>query len=411
MLKSVTRVLFVSVTLLAATTLGSLGRMTSPIVHADTAPSVLLQPPASESQVTSASNSSPSGQAMPVGDLPGWHQIFADDFTTDVPTGSFPGSVYRNTWYVYPDGAHDTSGNGQYYPSKVLSVSNGMLNMYLHTENGIHMVAAVLPKLPTMLYGRYTVRFRADSLYGYKSAWLLWPDSGNFPYDGEIDFPESCTGLDGLICAFMHRMYATSNLDRDYYSTGATYGAWHTATTEWSPGNVTFYLDGQVIGTSTNRVPSDPMHWVLQTETSTYGEGAPSNSTAGNVQIDWVAAYSMTGVGGGTPSVTETCSGGANPTTSYRGWVEHLGTWVTSNQSISGALVSFEVYNSAGAKVYQTAVGPVTLAANSGQWLTGSWAIPSTQPTGTYTVKVLVFGPNWTPLYSSNSSCASFTVS
>jgi len=33
----------------------------------------------------------PSGQPMPVGDLPGWHQTFADDFTTDVPLGGFSG--------------------------------------------------------------------------------------------------------------------------------------------------------------------------------------------------------------------------------------------------------------------------------------------------------------------------------
>jgi hypothetical protein len=32
------------------------------------------------------------------------------------------------------------------------------------------------------------------------------------------------------------------------------------------------------------------MHWVLQTETSLSGS-APSDSAAGNVQIDWVAVY------------------------------------------------------------------------------------------------------------------------
>src|SRR3978361_375707 len=32
----------------------------------------------------------PSGEAMPVGNLPGWKQIFSDDFATDVPLGQFP---------------------------------------------------------------------------------------------------------------------------------------------------------------------------------------------------------------------------------------------------------------------------------------------------------------------------------
>ena len=55
---------------------------------------------------------------------------------------------------------------------------------------------------------------------------------------------------------------------------------------------MTFYFDGQLIGTSTNpaNIPSTPMHWVLQTETQLSG-GPPANSAAGNVQIDWATAY------------------------------------------------------------------------------------------------------------------------
>src|SRR5215472_1874929 len=41
-------------------------------------------------QRTAAKAHSPSGEPMPVGDIPGWHQVFSDDFTTDVPLGSFP---------------------------------------------------------------------------------------------------------------------------------------------------------------------------------------------------------------------------------------------------------------------------------------------------------------------------------
>src|ERR1700686_1550822 len=52
------------------------------------------------------------GTGMPRGDLPGWHQIFAEDFATAVPVGSFPGPVYQSKWGVYPDGWHDTSRNG-----------------------------------------------------------------------------------------------------------------------------------------------------------------------------------------------------------------------------------------------------------------------------------------------------------
>src|SRR5579883_2828075 len=93
-----------------------------------------------------------SGQAIPTGDLAGWHQIFKEDFNTNVPLGSFPGTVYGNKFSVYPDGTPDTAGQqggrSVYYPSKVVSVKHGLLDLYLHAENGQRMAAAILPTLP-----------------------------------------------------------------------------------------------------------------------------------------------------------------------------------------------------------------------------------------------------------------------
>ena len=225
---------------------------------------------------------------MPLGDLPGWHQIFMDDFTSGVPVGSFPCAV-SNQWSAYPDGTKDTSKNGTYEPDQVASVQNGVLNVHLQTENGTHMVAALLPKLPGapgreggLEYGRYVIRFKADPIAGYKVAWLLWPDSENWPHDGEIDFPES--NLNGTINAFMHHQDGTSSSDQDAYPTNARYSSWHTAVIEWLPTRVTFILDGNVIGNSTARIPNTPMHWVIQTETALDGS-VPSDSVAGMCRL------------------------------------------------------------------------------------------------------------------------------
>src|SRR5919199_132400 len=46
-----------------------------------------------ERQHQAAVAATPSGEAMPVGDIPGWHQIFTDAFTKTMPIGSFPGAV------------------------------------------------------------------------------------------------------------------------------------------------------------------------------------------------------------------------------------------------------------------------------------------------------------------------------
>ena len=242
-----------------------------------------------------AIESSPSGQAMPVGDLPGWKQIFKEDFNTSVPLGGFPGTAYKGKFTIYKDGWPDTAGKrgkpSRYYPSKVISVGKGVLTKHLHSENGIFMGAAILPVIPGptrgQRYGKYTVRFRSDALKGYKVAWLLWPDSGSNMQYGEIDFPES--DLAGVIRGYVHHTNAASGGDQDAFKTTATYTSWHTASIEWSPGKVVLILDGKVIGTSTNRVPSTAMHWVLQTESCL--PTCPATSTAGNVQIDWVVAY------------------------------------------------------------------------------------------------------------------------
>ncbi len=108
---------------------------------------------------------------MPVGDLPGWQQICTDDFTLDVPLGSFPGNM-SNKWWAYPYAWKNTSGNGTYYPSRVISVASGVMNLYIHTEGGVHMVSAPVPIIKTgshtygngLLYGRYVIRFKSEVL-------------------------------------------------------------------------------------------------------------------------------------------------------------------------------------------------------------------------------------------------------
>ena len=268
------------------------------IVPAMLAPAVAPPPTVPSPTLTPVSSVSaaadPSGQALPVGNIPGWHQVFADDFTGNVPLGSFPSAV-ASKWSAYPDGWKDTSRNGTYMPSQVLSEHNGVLDMYIHTVNGVHLVSAPEPKIPGaagseggLLYGRYAVRFRADAIPGYKTAWLLWPDSESWPSEGEIDFPEG--NLSGTMCAYMHHLGASSGGDQDAYCTGTGYTGWHTAVTEWTPSSVRFFLDGRLVGTSTSRIPNSPMHWVLQTETNTSGI-APSASAAGHVLVDWVSVY------------------------------------------------------------------------------------------------------------------------
>ena len=197
--------------------------------------------------------------------------------------------------HVYENGWRDTSGqvNGTpsiYEPTTVLSVADGCLVKTLHNSGqGARSAAIVVGG--DQLGGRYAVRFKAEAVPGFKTAWLLWPRSEVWPRDGEIDFPEG--SLDDRISGFMHRQGATAGDDQDSTSSSAKYTAWHTAIIEWIPGTrCTFILDGVVLGSWTSRVPTTPMHWVLQTESNIGGTQAPVG-TSGRVWIDWIAKYSI----------------------------------------------------------------------------------------------------------------------
>lgn len=242
-----------------------------------------------------ASTASPSGESMPTGNIPGWHQVLAENFNETVPLGRFPAAVAARWGHSYPDGFKDTSKLGRYEPTKTVSIEHGVMTIHVHTQDGIHMAAAALPTVPGahgsdggMLYGRFQIRLRADPVAGYKLAVLLWPDSEEWPKDGEIDFPEA--NLNGPILAFVHHQNGTSPNDQTEFATDATYGQWHTATVTWLPSGVSFQLDGQVVGTAFARIPNTPMHLIIQAETS-IGGPVPTDAAAGNIQIDWLSVY------------------------------------------------------------------------------------------------------------------------
>jgi Glycosyl hydrolases family 16 len=231
---------------------------------------------------------------MPVGDVPGWHQIFTDDFSTPAAPGQFPGSVYASRWAVYPDGTPDTTRRAVQAPSRILSVSDGALHWEFGPNgSGTPQVADPLPKLAGdnpyhgVTYGRFSVRFRATSeAAGYTMVFLLWPDDDHWPFEGEVDFPTAeLTGPIGFT-----DIPAAPTVVRRTVRSAATMQSWHVATLEWSPGLLRFLIDDQLVGTQTDAVPSTPMHWVLQTDTTENGP-PPAAGARAELEVDWVAAW------------------------------------------------------------------------------------------------------------------------
>ncbi|MDB5178648.1 MAG: hypothetical protein JWN01_591 [Patescibacteria group bacterium] len=254
------------------------------------------------------STATPGGQAMPVGNLTGWKQIFADNFTATVPKGAFSdcdhntntaypycgglkkyGSYYGN-WWAYPNTWPDTAksgadGNkgapygGVYHPEDTVSVNNGAMHirMYRPKTGKDNHVATVAPiKCMAHKYGRYVERFKvvhADP--GFKSAHLF--------YDGgfEVDYPEN---------DYAQRISAYTHPGEANFTSSAKWTSWHTTAIEWTPGTIKFFMDGKLIGTTTKKVPNIPMSWILQNESSIMGPYAKAGAYA-QLDLDWVACY------------------------------------------------------------------------------------------------------------------------
>ncbi|WP_232433750.1 ricin-type beta-trefoil lectin domain protein [Rhodococcus sp. AW25M09] len=248
----------------------------------------------------------PGGVAAPTGDLPGWKQIFVDEFTAPSANGSWANEcdptkvVYTGSegqrWRTYPSCYPDTYDKRPYRPDAVLSTTDGALEYHLGQVDGIPAGASISPVIDGdsqyQTYGRYSARFKVESpdLSEYYAAWLLWPRSENWPYDGELDFPEGA--LSGNVGGFHHFSGEGSCADGCKVAAtdiGAQFTDWHTYTMEWSPGRVRYLLDETVVLDSTDYVPASPMRWELQTETK--GDG----NSEGNLILDWVSVYSWTG--------------------------------------------------------------------------------------------------------------------
>lgn len=226
--------------------------------------------------------------AMPTDALPGWKQVFAEDFGTDVALGAAKTELGKKGWSFY-DGFKDTVKKGLYNTARTVSVKGGTLRVNLHSENGQPLIACLVPQGYTgQMYGRYAVRFRADAVPGYKIAWMLWPKSDKWS-EGEVDFPEA--DLTGNIWGFSHAL-GNPNVNAAWVDTKTAATDWHTAVIEWLPGSLTYLLDGKVVMTTTEpkAIPKTPMRWTMQCETKLDNSVVPLDA-AGNIEIAWLTVH------------------------------------------------------------------------------------------------------------------------
>jgi beta-glucanase (GH16 family) len=250
---------------------------------------VSLTPPGPSSSPTAPTAADPSGVPMPVGNLPGWRQVFSDDFT-----GS---ALDTNLWHVY-SGQPGGDPGGWWDPSHVV-VQNGMLVLEGHRDplDGNKWTTGGLALQPAyaQTYGKYLVRFRFDAGTGIAHAILLWPAGGGWP--PEVDFSEDNGSNRQTDTSTLHYGASNSTISNDI---NVNLTQWHTFGVEWTPGKLVYTLDGKVWSTVENvNVPSIPMVMAIQTQawscgTSTW-EQCPDSATPAdvNLYVDWAVGYAM----------------------------------------------------------------------------------------------------------------------
>jgi beta-glucanase (GH16 family) len=224
---------------------------------------------------------------MPVGDIPGWHQVLADDFT-----GS---SLNTSIWRTY-GGQPGGDPGGMWAPSHI-SVSGGELVIggYQDPVFGNAWVTGGVSSSPGLVqtYGKYLVRMRMDNGDGIAHVALLWPADNSWP--PEIDFSEDNGKTRLTNHASLH--YGANN-SQITNSVSVDMSQWHTFGVEWTAGKLVYTLDGQPWATTTSsNVPAVPMVLDLQTQAWACGdnswEGCPDATTPShvNLDVDWATAY------------------------------------------------------------------------------------------------------------------------
>jgi beta-glucanase (GH16 family) len=224
--------------------------------------------------------------AMPTGNLPGWREVFSDNFS-----GS---KLNLSKWRLYW-GRPGGDPAGWWLPSHV-KVSHGMLviSAYRDRAHGGQWATGGVSSAPGLAqtYGKYLVRFRMDAGFGVSHALLLFPANNTWP--PEVDFSEdNGTGSVGVLAT----LHYGANDQHQFEKLPINVTQWHTLGVEWLPGSLTFTVDGRDWYVIHGReVPSIPMAMDIQEATwpcrGSWGR-CPNFTTPRvvHLDVDWVVAY------------------------------------------------------------------------------------------------------------------------
>lgn len=174
----------------------------------------------------------------------------------------FNGTHLSKQWAVYNSPGNE--GHGFRRPSAI-SVHDGELRI-----KGVGEVSGGMAHQFSQVYGKWEIVARQERGAGYGPAILLWPDSENWPIDGEIDIAEIPGGERKSVISSVHY-----GADNKKYANGVAgdFTQWHTYGVEWTADRVVFFLDGKKTYEVTDplAIPKTPMHLAIQNDVGRCG--------------------------------------------------------------------------------------------------------------------------------------------
>jgi beta-glucanase (GH16 family) len=254
-------------------------------------PQETLTNPAAQatSSTRTGSNPQPADNGIEAAAVNGWGSVIAgDEF-------NYTGAPKRSKWKVYHARGH--AGKGLRRPSawKV----NGTVARVTGDSSG--RTGGMGAKFGRQKYGRWEVRMRTNRRDSeYHPVLLLWPDSKNWPCDGEVDYGEG--GRDtSLVNFYLH--YGCKNKQVKASKT-VDLTQWHNFAVEWQPKEITGYVDGVEWFRSTTVAhhPPGSMHQTIQLDW--FPNGTMLHKSW--MEVDWVRVYDRrpSGSSPGTPGTT-----------------------------------------------------------------------------------------------------------
>jgi glycosyl hydrolase family 16 len=194
----------------------------------------------------------------------------------------YTGAPKRKKWSVYDSPGH--AGNGVRSP-RAWRVNGRVATV---TGNAHGRTGGMSAKFGHRRYGRWEVRMRTNARDPeYHPVLLLWPDSGDWPCDGEIDYAEGTSDVTKM--NFFHH-YSCSN-EQTHATRSVDTTKWHNYAVEWTPDGIVGYLDGKEWFRDTDPAHQPPgsMHQTVQLDWFPDG----TDTTRSRMKVDWVRVYDV----------------------------------------------------------------------------------------------------------------------